>query len=136
MPRYTLPVMADRASDDELQLMRKNLRERQERRRRELEERLEMARRDFDRIVEHIAKTYGPKRIWQWGSLIDGRHFSERSDIDIALEGIEDPKTFFAILGDAMDMSSLPVDVVQIETIHPAYADSIRSRGRIVYEQR
>lgn len=128
--------MTDRASDAEMQLMRKNYRERQERRRRELEERLETARKDFDRIVDHIARTYRPKRIWQWGSLIDGHHFSERSDIDIALEGIDDPKTFFAILGDAMDMSSLPVDIVQIETIHPAYADSIRSRGRIVYEQR
>lgn len=127
--------MADRTSDAEMQLMRKNYRQRQERRRRELEQRLETARKDFDRIVDHIARTYRPKRIWQWGSLIDGHHFSERSDIDIALEGIDDPKTFFAILGDAMDMSGLPVDVVQIETIHPAYADSIRSRGRIVYER-
>jgi predicted nucleotidyltransferase len=56
-----------------------------------LEERLEIARKDFDRIVDHIARTYRPKRIWQWGSLIDGHHFSERSDIDIAIEGIEDP---------------------------------------------
>lgn len=127
--------MADRTSDAEMQLMRKNFRERQERRRRELAERLEMARKDFDHIVDHIARTYRPKRIWQWGSLIDGHHFSERSDIDIAIEGVEDPKTFFAILGDAMDMSSLPVDVVQLETIHPAHADSIRSRGRIVYER-
>ena len=127
--------MVDRTSDAEMQLMRKNYRERQERCRRELEERLALARKDFDRIVEHIGRTYHPKRIWQWGSLIDGHHFSEKSDIDLALEGIADPKTFFAILGDAMDMSSLPVDVVQIETIHPAYADSIRSRGRIVYER-
>jgi predicted nucleotidyltransferase len=127
--------MVDRTSDAEMQLMRKNFRERQERRRRELEERLEMARKDFRLIVDHIARTYRPKRIWQWGSLIDGHHFSERSDIDIAIEGIEDPKIFFAILGDAMDMSSLPVDVVQIENIHPAYSDSIRSRGRIVYER-
>jgi len=126
--------MADQTSEAEMQLMRKNYRERRERYRRELEKRLEMARKDFDRIVRHIAETYHPKRIWQWGSLIDGHHFSERSDIDIALEGITDPKTFFAILGDAMGMSGLPVDVVQIETIHPAYADSIRSRGRIVYE--
>jgi predicted nucleotidyltransferase len=125
--------MSERTSDAEMQLMRKNYHERQERCRRELEERLELARKDFDRIVEHIARTYQPKRIWQWGSLIDGHHFSERSDI--AIEGISDPKTFFAILGDAMDMGSLPVDVVQIENIHPAYAESIRSRGRIVYER-
>jgi predicted nucleotidyltransferase len=125
--------MADRTSDAELQLMRKNYRKRQDRRRKALEERLALARADFTRIVDHIARTYQPKRIWQWGSLIDGNHFSERSDIDIALEGITDPKTFFAILGDAMDMSSLPVDVVQMETIHPAYAESIRSRGRIVH---
>jgi predicted nucleotidyltransferase len=127
--------MVDRTSDAEMQLMRKNFRERQERHQRDLEERLEMARKDFTRIVDHIARTYRPKRIWQWGSLIDGHHFSELSDIDIALEGIDDPKTFFAILGEAMDMSTLPVDVVQIETIHPTHAESIRNRGRIVYER-
>ncbi len=40
---------------------------------------------DARRIVEQIAKSHRPKRIWQWGSLIRPEYFSEISDIDIAL---------------------------------------------------
>ena len=73
-----------------------------------------------------------PARATQWGSLIDGRHFSERSDIDVALEGITSAPVFFAILRNAEALTRLPVDIVQLETIHPAHAESIRARGRIV----
>lgn len=114
--------------------MRRNLRDREEARQAELSRLLERARADFSRIAFHIASTYEPRRIWQWGSLIEEGHFSERSDIDVALEGIESAETFFAILRDAEAMTAFPVDIVQLEAIHPEFADSIRSRGRVVYE--
>jgi predicted nucleotidyltransferase len=115
--------------------MKRNLKRKSAKRSRALQERLSEARRDLDRIVRHIAETYQPRRIYQWGSLVDGKHFSERSDIDIALEGITDAATFFSILADAESMTRFPVDIVQMETIHPAYAESIRARGRVIYEQ-
>ena len=122
-------------SDRELAEMKRNLRRRAAARSRRVQRRLVQARKDFERIVQHIAETYKPLRIYQWGSLVDSDHFSERSDIDIALEGITDAETFFSILADAERLTELPVDVVQMETIHPAYAESIRARGRIVYER-
>ena len=121
-------------SERELQQMKRNLARRSARRSRELQRRLTEARRDFDRIVQRISEHYRPSRIWQWGSLIDGAHFTERSDIDIALEGITDAPAFFAILADAERLTRFPIDIVQMEKIHPAYAESIRARGRIVYE--
>ena len=92
------------------------------------------ARRDFDRIVEHIAETYAPRRVYQWGSLLDFSRFSEISDIDIALEGIGGPEEFFAILGDAMKMTDFPLDILEIEKLDIETADRIRGRGMLVYE--
>jgi predicted nucleotidyltransferase len=120
---------------DEIETMRRNLRSRERSRREELARLLDRARADFARIASHIALTYGPRRIWQWGSLLDERHFTERSDIDLALEGVDSADAFFAILRDAEAMTTFPVDIVQLETIHPEFADSIRSRGRVVYER-
>ncbi len=122
-------------SESELAQMRRNLEEKAARRAQALQERLGEARRDFTNIVGHIVETYRPVRIRQWGSLVDGAHFQEWSDIDIAVEGITSAEVFFAILRDAEAMSRFAVDLVQMETIHPAFAESIRERGRIVYER-
>jgi predicted nucleotidyltransferase len=122
-------------TDTELAQMRKTLEKKAARRARQLEGRLAEARRDFKKVVRHIAEAYRPVRIYQWGSLIDGAHFSERSDIDIAVEGITSAEVFFAMLRDAEGMTVFPVDLIQMETIHSAFAESIRERGRVVYDR-
>ena len=116
----------------ELRQMRARFERQAEEREALLAQRLRQARADFERIVDHVWATYRPTRIWQWGSLIDGDHFSERSDIDIALEGISSPAEYFAIIADAEARTRLPVHVVELDRLHPAFADSIRVRGRIV----
>ncbi|MBN2450505.1 MAG: nucleotidyltransferase domain-containing protein [Lentisphaeria bacterium] len=100
-----------------------------------LRERLERVRRDAAAIVERIVLGYEPTRVWQWGSLLHGRGFSEVSDIDIAVEGVTNPRRFFAMLADAEDVTSFPVDLVQMERIDPLHAESIRRKGRLVYER-
>ena len=122
-------------SERELEQMRVNIAQRERRRQEHRERRLKIARRDFTRIIDHIATKYSTIRIYQWESLIDGRHFSDRSDTEFAIEGITDAAEFFAILADAAEMTDLPMDIVQLETIHPVYAASIRERGRVVYER-
>ena len=74
--------------------------------------------------------------IYQWGSLLENRHFSEMSDIDIALEGVMDPVLLSGLLGKAEQLTSFPLDIVAIEQIHPAYAEYIRHRGKVAYEQK
>jgi predicted nucleotidyltransferase len=115
--------------------IRSFMRKRKRRKERDLALRLSEARRDFKAIVVEIARRYNPQRIYQWGSLIDGGHFTELSDIDIAVEGIGDPQTFFELLGTAEKITRFDLDIVQMEHLHPAYADGIRRRGRIVYER-
>ena len=97
-----------------------------------LADRLLRARADFHSIVDHIWLHYRVERIWQWGSLLHEHHFSEHSDIDIALEGVASAADYFAILADAEARTELPVHVVELDRIHPAFAEMIRVQGRVV----
>ena len=97
-----------------------------------LADRLLRARADFDNIVDHIWLHYRVERIWQWGSLLHERHFSEHSDIDIALEGVASAADYFAIIADAEARTELAVHVVELDKLHPAFAETIREQGRVV----
>ena len=112
------------------------LSEKRAERRTRLHGRFREAEQAFSSIVSLILERYAPQRIYQWGSLLDEDRFSEISDIDIALEGIVDPETFLRLLGEAEDLSPLPVDIVQLERIDPLHAESIRTRGKLIYERK
>ena len=94
------------------------------------------AQQDFERIKARIIEKYRPVRIWQWGSLLDPHRFDETSDIDLAVEGVTDATTWFALLGDAMMLTRFSLDVVQLERMEPEFAATIREKGRIVYERK
>lgn len=115
--------------------MRKNLQTRFRKREEQRIVLLNLARDNFTQIVKMIIEKYHPKRIYQWGSLINGNHFTERSDIDIAIEGITSAEQFFAILGETEKLTNFPIDLVQMESIHTLHAESIRRKGKIVYEE-
>ena len=87
-------------------------------------------------IIDFIVREYNPPRIYQWGSLVHTERFTERSDIDIAVEGLAHPFDLHRILDYAETVTSLPLDIVPLEEIAPEYADSIRRDGRLVYERR
>ena len=106
------------------------------RRRARIEARFEQATRDASAIVTAIADQINPRRIYQWGSLLDRSRFSEISDIDIAVEGLRGPAEFFRTLGIAMEGTTLPVDVIELEKVPEDIAERIRSRGAVVHERR
>ena len=121
--------------DIDIPRVREFLREKQARRRRRLEERLRQAQEDAGRIIEHLGRTYSPRRIYQWGSLVETRNFSEISDIDIGVEGLSGPEQYFAMLGDALGMTRFSVDLLELDKLNKETADHIRRRGRVVYER-
>ena len=86
-------------------------------------------------VAAMIVRDYKPLRIYQWGSLLEDRHFSEISDIDIAVEGITDAEALSGLRTEAERLTRFPLDIVAIEHMHPAYAEHIRRRGRIVHER-
>ena len=120
-------------SDFDYESARKFLEEKERKRQAVLDERFERAWEDFRRIAEMIWVKYKPRAIYQWGSLLNRRHFSEISDIDIAIEGSLTAETFFSLLGEADSMTDFPLDVVELDKIHPAHARGIRARGQRVY---
>ena len=109
---------------------------RERRRRARVDERYAQATRDARAIISEIAAQVNPRRIYQWGSLLDRKRFSEISDLDIAVEGLTGPAEFFQVLGIAMNATSLPVDVVELEKVPADVADRIRARGALVHERR
>ena len=120
----------------DLERVRAFLADRERRRRARLDERYARATRDAQGIVAEIAAQVNPRRIYQWGSLLDRNRFSEISDVDIAVEGLNGAAEFFQVLGIAMNGTSLPVDVVEMEKLPADVADRIRKRGALVHERR
>ncbi len=120
----------------DLDEVRAFLARKEERRRAELDERYVQATRDVRAIVTEIAAQVNPRRIYQWGSLLDRKRFSEISDMDIAVEGLNGPDEFFRVLGIAMDGTTLPVDVIELDKVPAEIAERIRSRGALVHERR
>ena len=120
----------------DLDEVRAFLARKEERRRAELDERYARATRDVRAIVTEIAAQVNPRRIYQWGSLLDRKRFSEISDVDIAVEGLNGPDEFFRVLGIAMDGTALPVDVIELDKVPAEIAERIRSRGALVHERR
>ena len=119
----------------DLDQVRAFLAERERRRCARIDERYAQATRDAGAIVSEIAAQVNPRRIYQWGSLLDRKRFSEISDLDIAVEGLNGPAEFFQVLGIAMNGTALPVDVVELEKVPADIAERIRKRGMLVHER-
>jgi predicted nucleotidyltransferase len=110
--------------------------EKEQKRKNALDKKYREAYKNFENIVDHIIKNYSPAKIYQWGSLLNKRNFSEISDIDIAIEGIVSVEKMFQIYGDIMDLSNFHVDIVQMEKIEPEFAQLIREKGKLIYERK
>ncbi len=114
---------------------REFLRRRAERRQAGLDEQFARAWREFRTVTSVAIEKYHPQRLYQWGSLLNRARFWERSDIDLAVEGLTDAARFFALYAEADRLTSFPLDLVQIERVEPEYAELIRKNGRLVYDR-
>ncbi|MBL1210293.1 nucleotidyltransferase domain-containing protein [Geminocystis sp. GBBB08] len=93
------------------------------------------AQQDAAQIIEMIVQKYKPKRIIQWGSVLESKHFSEASDIDLAIEGVSSME-FMDIFADAENMTTFSLDLIRWENIHSSFQKIIFMKGKIVYEKR
>ncbi len=91
---------------------------------------------DFENIVSVISSDFNPARIYQWGSLLNRDNFSEISDIDIAVEGLADAEQIFKLYKKAEKMTDLPLDIVEMERIDHLHQESIKRKGKLVYERK
>lgn len=80
-------------------------------------------------LVE-ILRRFGATRVWLFGSLVDGT-IDERSDIDLAVVGL-DPERYFDALGSLLMAAPASVDLVDLTSAPEGLARHVRTTGRLV----
>ncbi len=114
---------------------RESLRKRRDIVEREREQLFNKAYADYKEILNMIIQRFNPKRIYQWGSLLDKKMFTDYSDIDIALEGMKSMEDLIELESLAERLTEFPLDILELEKVPSVYADTIRSKGVLVYER-
>ncbi len=127
-------IRRDYVHMDDIDATVKFLKNREAKRRQVLDARYESAVHDCAMIIDYIVANHHPACIWQWGSLLDRRKFTEVSDIDLAIEGLTAPGQIFDILRYAESVTDFPVDIIELDKIELEFIEIIRMRGRIIYE--
>lgn len=103
---------------------REYLAHREQERTRRLQAREAQARKDAETIIVMLIEKYHPSRIVQWGSLFRTGRFRD----------LNDPLAGLRALDDASELTTFPVDLVELDRIDRRHAETILSEGNVVYE--
>lgn len=79
-----------------------------------------------------LAERFPVSRIWLFGSILAPDRFDERSDVDIACQGLP-PDRYFEAYGALEGQGGIPFDLVRIETCSEGLAERIRREGKLIY---
>ncbi|WP_139559087.1 nucleotidyltransferase family protein [Methylotetracoccus oryzae] len=79
------------------------------------------------RIAGVLRDQFGATRVIVFGSLVRGR-FTERSDLDIAVEGL-DADRFFAALAMANGLTDRTVDLKPLESLSQHFRERVLATG-------
>lgn len=82
--------------------------------------------------LNHLWKKYAVKKVYLYGSAVDGR-LGKESDIDIAVEGAIDFLSLLHLFGEVDRHFDRQIDVRSLEDI--PFKDKVIKRGVIIYEQ-
>jgi predicted nucleotidyltransferase len=91
-----------------------------------LEERKDLAKEAAAHLYAH-----GARRVWVFGSIARRRRQDERSDIDLAVEGLP-PNDYLRRLGEVMALTGLAVDLVELEKASPELRQQIEMFGLLI----
>jgi len=89
------------------------------------------ARERLPSLVELLVGRYGVTRVWLFGSLLEGV-LHERSDIDVAVEGLA-PVQYWDAGWRCDDVMGRPVDLVPVEDAPPSLIARIREEGELLH---
>ena len=77
-----------------------------------------------------LVENFGAQSVYLFGSLVDGR-FHLRSDIDLAVEGLE-PRLYFKALSKVYNVSGgFEVDLVPLEDC--TFRETVLQEGKLLY---
>jgi predicted nucleotidyltransferase len=81
-----------------------------------------------------IAKRYGLKKIYLFGSLSEGL-FLEGSDIDLAIEGM-DFVDYLKTLAEQRQIRGVHLDILHMDFCKPGLKKTILKEGKLLYEKK
>ena len=113
-----------------LERCRRTLRERTAERSANVAVRLEAARTGAAEAARVLLQDFGANEVFLFGSAADGVGFSERSDIDLAVSGIEAEHFWAAGAAAERAAGGFELDLVDLEYARSDLAHHVRSVGR------
>lgn len=92
------------------------------------------ARQACELCADLLAETYHVRKVWLFGSLLQPQEAHDRSDIDLAVEGLA-PADYFAALAAIYDLvePGIEIDLVPMDTAHLWLRKQILSEGLVLY---
>jgi len=116
---------------DPLASYRDTMRRRGAQARREQEQRRRRAQETARHVAEYLRRAYGVDRVVLFGSM-DGDEvpLGPRSDIDLAVEGLEKAGDFEAVARVQDEAAPFPVDLVRLEQCPASLREAVRREGR------
>ena len=81
-----------------------------------------------------FTKEFEVKKIYLFGSLIKG-DFDERSDIDVAIEGLS-PRLYLKALAFFSDYFKREINLIPLETCGSSLKEVIYTDGRLIYDRK
>ncbi len=108
---------------------RRGAQERRRRRRQTLAKRRERAWHVAREAARILKEEFGASRVVVFGSLLNERFFHLRSDVDLAVWGL-DPALYLKALGRLLSLDpAIPVDLIEAEHAPPALQERIQKEG-------
>lgn len=96
----------------------------------------EEARSAAEKCAQILAKQFGVKKVYLFGSAKNSAVFHKKSDIDLAVEGLSSEKYFPAL---SRLMTNLPdgleIDLIPLEDAFPELIRIVKNEGELLYEK-
>ena len=114
---------------EQIERYRSTIHKRYELEKAEIEQRRKLAWKAANRAAVILKQQFNATRVVAFGSLVRESSFTKWSDVDIAAWGIAPEDTFHAIGIIAEMESSVPVNLVDVNTARPSLRETIQQDG-------
>lgn len=78
--------------------------------------------------AELLKQEFGAQRVRLFGSLLEVRRIRQESDIDLAVDGLDD-RRYLEAVAQLLDLSDFSIDLVQVEYAAPRIRQIIDQQG-------
>lgn len=103
---------------------RKRQAQRQQQRLKRQQQGLQVAK----QAAQILKQEFGATQVKLFGSMLNVRRIHAESDVDLAVEGLADDR-YLEALTQLLDLSTLSVDLVQMEHCQPKIREAIAQQG-------